>query len=116
MKDRPIVEGRSLENEYFYFTAPLTSVFRFYCCCYALAAKDLIAAVIFVIDLFFMKITVCLIFEFSIFKTKLVKESKGEINILLVILLRILRKMKNRYIWEQFIKGYTLKKLAISII
>ena len=55
------------------------------------------------------------LFHFRCFKTKRVKESKGEINILLVILLeRILKKkkiIKNRYVWEQFIKGHTLKKL-----
>ena len=73
---------------------------------------------LFVIDLFYEN---NYLFHFRCFKTKRVKESKGEINILLVILLeRILkkkRKMKNRYIWEQFIKGHTLKKVfSISII
>lgn len=87
MKGRPLVEVS------FLFYCALQHVFRFYCCCYALAAKDLLAAMILVIDLFFMKITVSFS-NFQCFKTKPVKESKGEINILLVILLseRILIK------------------------
>ena len=111
VKDRPLVEVRSLENRYFY---PIpASVFRFYCC-YALAAKGLVPTMILVIDLFNENN-----FHFRCFKIKQAKESKGEVNILLGILLleRILKDMKNICILEQFIKGNTTKKLfSISII
>ena len=85
MKDRPIVKEEVQEINIFISLRRPASILRFYSC-YALPAKDIIAAMIFVID--------------RCFTTKVIKESKGKINILVVILLfeRILKKIKNRYI------------------
>ena len=82
MKDRPIVKEEVYEIKIF-IVQPLFSVFIVVM---PFPAKDLIAAMIFVIDRCFI--------------TKVIKESKGKINILVVILLfeRILKKIKNRYI------------------
>lgn len=79
MKDRPIVKEEVWEINIFVLLRRPASIFRFYSC-YVLPAKDLIAAMIFVID--------------RCFKTKVMKESKGKINILVVMLLfeRILKK------------------------
>lgn len=123
LKYRPLVEARSLENSYFYFIVPF-AIFCFYCCCSALAAKDLIALALEANNL--NNMAVCSIFNVSnqnwwkrvkqCFKIKLVKESKGEINMEKTIQHFVgdsfIRKnfekiLKNKYIWEIFIKRYT---------